>query len=155
MNTIRERFNAKWQPHPRRGCWMWTGARSQGIYGSLTVNDRTVQAHRVSWELNNGLIPENAHVLHRCDTPACVNPDHLFLGTHTDNMRDRKAKGRARNGFESRTHCLRGHRFDAANTARDHRGHRRCRACGLIHSRINHKRERANAYEAATGRKLP
>ena len=63
-------------------------------YGTITVNNRTVYAHRVSWELHNGSIPEGMLVLHRCDIKSCVNPDHLFLGSYKDNTRDAIEKGR-------------------------------------------------------------
>lgn len=142
-----ERFNAKWLPHPRTGCWMWVGARASGVYGSFTLNDRTVQAHRFSWEAHNGPVPDGFHVLHKCDQPVCVNPDHLFLGDHTANMRDRLAKGRYRNGFESRTHCPQGHEYSATNTYTDPEGHRRCRTC----KRASDKARRS--MDAVTGEK--
>lgn len=75
-------------------CWLWTGATNEHGYGKLSANGSWRLAHRVSWNLSNGEIPDNLQVLHRCDTPACVNPAHLFLGTHADNMRDMKQKGR-------------------------------------------------------------
>lgn len=79
------------------GCLVFTGYidRSNG-YGKLTVHRRTKLAHRFSWELTNGPIPDGMFVCHHCDNPPCVNPDHLFLGTAYDNMRDMIAKGRAR-----------------------------------------------------------
>lgn len=75
------------------GCWEWTGPRARG-YGY----HRSRRAHRVAFEFANGPIPEGLHVLHRCDNPACVRVDHLFLGTHQDNMADRSAKGRQPRG---------------------------------------------------------
>lgn len=77
-------------------CWLWTSAATRG-YGVIGSNGSYEYAHRMSWVLHNGPIPEGLWVLHRCDTPLCVRPDHLFLGTQTDNMRDAAAKGRVRN----------------------------------------------------------
>jgi HNH endonuclease len=76
------------------GCWIWNGDPDK--YGSFFVNQRSMKAHRFSWEMVNGTVPENMDLLHRCDVPGCVNPAHLFLGTHADNMADMVAKGRRR-----------------------------------------------------------
>ena len=92
--TLNERFDAKWMPEPNSGCWLWI-AGMQGAYGWFW-NRSPELAHRVAWTFHRGDIPEGSHVLHRCDTPLCVNPDHLFLGTQVDNNRDREAKGRGR-----------------------------------------------------------
>lgn len=85
------------------GCWMWTGPLSHG-YGWLGIGTLHKLAHRLSWELHYGPIPEGLGVLHRCDNPPCVRPDHLFLGTFEDNMNDKLAKGRqARGGQKPNT----------------------------------------------------
>lgn len=76
------------------GCWEWVGARNPNGYGNHHAQGRTRKAHRVSWEMEYGPIPEGMLVLHRCDNPPCVRPDHLFLGTQRDNLRDAIAKGR-------------------------------------------------------------
>ncbi len=76
------------------GCWEWTGRRYPRGYGAFTIGGRGVQAHRVAWELARGLIPAGMLVCHACDNPPCVRPDHLFLGTQSDNMCDMAAKGR-------------------------------------------------------------
>ena len=83
-------------------CWQWTGGRTASApfgYGITEINGRRTKTHRVSWELTHGALPpRDGHhgtcVLHRCDNRLCVNPDHLFLGTNLDNIRDRDAKGR-------------------------------------------------------------
>lgn len=84
-------------------CWVWKGGRSPSGYGMFTVKRRNTRAHRVSYMIAHGPIPDGMCVLHRCDNPPCINPKHLFLGTDLDNVRDRDAKGRTatgeRNGF--------------------------------------------------------
>jgi hypothetical protein len=77
------------------GCWLWTAQRTKYGYGIIKDVDRKRTAHRVSWELHNGtLIPSGMSVCHRCDVPACCNPDHLWLGTQKANMIDCASKGR-------------------------------------------------------------
>ncbi len=82
-------------------CWLWTGARYRAGYGSIKIDGVSVYAHRVSFELAFGPLGE-LHCLHKCDTPACVNPSHLFSGTHMLNMIDRDLKGRTCKGEASR-----------------------------------------------------
>lgn len=77
-------------------CWLWLAARDKNGYGYTSVNRKHVKAHRVAWELTNGLVPAGLFVLHKCDRPQCVNPTHLFLGTQIDNMQDAARKGRIR-----------------------------------------------------------
>ena len=96
--TLKERFEEKYIPEPNTGCWLWNANAMPSGYGMIWDGGRTKGAHRVSYELYKGEIPEGLHVLHRCDVPGCVNPDHLFLGTHAENMRDRNEKGRAVRG---------------------------------------------------------
>lgn len=78
------------------GCWLWSIRPPNNRYASFYINNRRMPAHRASWTLFRGPIPRGLNVLHKCDVPLCVNPDHLFLGTHQDNMADMKSKGRAR-----------------------------------------------------------
>lgn len=80
------------------GCWEWQGPKNNAGYGSFGWNKRTMMAHRFSWLIHYGEIPEGLVVMHKCDNPACVNPYHLQLGTHKDNSQDAKRKGRLRGG---------------------------------------------------------
>ena len=76
------------------GCWIWRGFRQKAGYGVTTVDRRCWLTHRVAWTLCCGPIPDGLGVLHHCDNPPCVRPDHLFLGTNADNMADMNRKGR-------------------------------------------------------------
>lgn len=79
------------------GCHIWLGGQCRG-YGTVSINGRSMRAHRVAWENVNGKIPKGLHVLHRCDMPPCINPEHLFLGTDADNARDKVNKNRSNKG---------------------------------------------------------
>lgn len=130
--SLVERFWSRVKVMPE-GCWEWTGWKNPLGYGGIGADGRKLKAHRVSWVIHFGEIPEGLSVLHRCDNPGCVNPADLFLGTHPDNMRDMTCKKR---GVGSKTHCKRGHELTDANVyVHVRRGlrFRDCRTCWALH----------------------
>lgn len=85
---IELRFMEKVYKNPRNGCWEWIGFKNKAGYGCIGYRDKTYLAHRISYEMYKNQNPEKMHVLHKCDNPPCVNPDHLWLGTDKDNRYD-------------------------------------------------------------------
>lgn len=124
-----KRFWAKVRTGP--DCWEWQAARSPQGYGRFQLDGRAQRAHRVSWEMAHGPVPAGLFVCHHCDNPACVRPEHLFLGTPSDNTKDAFAKGRQTNPRpqSGMIDCPKGHQFDDANTYTAPDGKRRCREC--------------------------
>lgn len=98
LQQLRDRLLAGVKVQPG-GCWLWFGRTKSGGYGVIASvcygnRSRAILAHRASWLVHKGAIPAGLLVLHKCDVPACVNPDHLFLGTQRDNLDDMTGKGR-------------------------------------------------------------
>lgn len=98
--SIADRFADSWEPD-ESGCWMWKRAKLHFGHGAMTVGGKVRKAHRVSYELHCGPIPNGAMVLHRCDVPSCVNPAHLRVGSHEENMADMSKRGRAAKGGQN------------------------------------------------------
>lgn len=92
--TAEQRFWTKVRKGQPRECWLWTASENNEGYGRFRLNGKSRSAHVVSWLFAHG-DTAGMCVLHKCDTPLCVNPAHLWLGTHADNMADMAAKGRA------------------------------------------------------------
>jgi hypothetical protein len=91
--SLRSRFLSFVRRDPS-GCWLWTGAKDRDGYGVIADAGRTLGAHRVSYELHKRPLPPGALIMHSCDTPPCVNPAHLSVGTKRSNAADMTAKGR-------------------------------------------------------------
>lgn len=96
MSSTEERFWDKVAICPYGGCWEWIGARGKHGYGNFWDGQRYARAHRFSLALHGQPILPGQHVLHSCDNPGCVNPDHLRTGTHSQNMQDAFQRGRGR-----------------------------------------------------------
>ena len=94
--TLQQRLHYRSVRDTKTGCVLWTGSRNATGYGYINIGGRTWYTHRAAWTAANGSIRKGLHVCNRCDERACINPDHLFLGSHKDNMADRAAKARQR-----------------------------------------------------------
>lgn len=97
-------------------CWFWIGSVDDKGYGNFSEDGKYWSSHRYSYRLHFGEFDTQLKVCHTCDTTGCVRPDHLFLGTHTDNMHDAKAKGRLHGIYREKTNCPQGHEYNAENT---------------------------------------
>lgn len=115
------------------GCWKWTGVKNQFGYGRLRTGKSMIVAHRVSWQIHNGPIPKGMSVLHKCDNPECTNPEHLFLGTYSDNAKDMVAK--KRHNMARKTHCKRDHSLSGENLKIDTNNNRQCKKCNALRAK--------------------
>jgi hypothetical protein len=143
-STPQERFWAKVDKSAGDAeCWPWTAGRNRHGYGLYAFEGKTILANRGLWILLHGAVPEGRFVLHHCDNPPCVNPEHLYLGTQAENMRDLVVRGRhaTLHGFKQpghppKTACLRGHPFDGTNTYTAPNGKRGCRQCFRVRKEL-------------------
>ena len=140
--TVEERFWKNVRKGP--GCWEWSANKNDAGYGRFWICRKGVRAHRFSLELHKGKIPEGMFVCHHCDNPGCVKPDHLFVGTQSDNMHDMQSKGRKISIYTITNKCKRGHEFTPENTYIDPDGYRGCKICRKERSRehyLKHKKK--------------
>lgn len=143
-DSLEERF---WFYAPRLSpeeCWKWNGPLTGTGYGNFKYKAVFYLAHKVSYRLNVGEIPDGLSVCHRCDNRNCVNPRHLWLGTQSDNMRDMAEKGRGRK-LQRSPYCKRGHLYSEASIRIHKNGTRQCRLCSNLLRRISHQIERQGA----------
>lgn len=150
-----DRFIDKVEIVTESGCWIWTGSLNRQGYGQFHDNDSTlaysrghILAHRWSFNHFKGPLSVDAHVCHRCDVPCCVNPDHLWCGTHQQNMADLWNKGRGTKGrqFPERVKdtCKHGHSFTMENTIYvGARRAKRCRICTKIRKAESYRKRSA------------
>lgn len=125
---VEDRFGERYTIEPNSGCWLWLGTATSEGRGIIVEDGKRVYATHISLRIDGRPRPSaESMACHRCDVPACVNPDHLFWGTHDDNMADQQAKGR--HWAIARATCKNGHEWIASNTAYNRDGSRRCRAC--------------------------
>lgn len=110
-------------------CWEWTGDLNQSGYGRFFLNGERMGAHRASYILENGSIPNGLFILHKCNNRKCVNPAHLVAGTQSENVQDTVRAGRARGGFAPRPTCNKGHPWTPASTGKTSSGYRTCVIC--------------------------
>lgn len=142
------RIKNYYTPIPEAGCWLWDLAWDGQGYGVIDIYGRQHGAHRVSYMVHKG-DPGEGLVCHKCDTPSCINPDHLFLGSPLDNMQDKVKKGRGK-GPPKKSHCKRGHPLQHPNiyTYTDSgRTIRVCKTCSSEASKRSAQRKKEGVNE--------
>lgn len=144
--TLEEAFWSKVRKQPARGCWIWRGYRMLGGYGKLSYGGHALRAHRVAYQIYVGPIPLGLNVCHRCDNPPCVNPAHLFLGTHSDNVRDRHEKRRDARG--EKHGCAKITKADAVAIRRA----RKKKTASVRQLAVEYGVSRATIYEIVNGK---
>ncbi len=125
----RTAFARRYQVNATTGCWEWKRGLNHGGYGSYTIDGKTRNAHRVSYEMFRGEIPPGLDLDHLCRNRRCVNPDHLEAVTRSVNLKRGKSGHHVRARQLAKTECPKGHPYNDVNTYTDPRGHRMCKPC--------------------------
>lgn len=144
--SIEERFWAKVDKNGIGGCWTWMACINQDGYGNWTIGKKTVRAHRMSWNLLRGDIPDGMFLDHVCRVRSCVNPDHLRVVTPKENAISNSLSRQAINS--TKTHCIRGHILAGENLIDHGRGYRNCRTCKNLHGKEYMREYRAGLRKA-------
>lgn len=117
------------------GCWIYRGAVNTNGYPQVSINRSIWLAHRLSYTITFGPIPQGLKVCHKCDVRNCINPNHLFLGTQKDNIDDMLKKGRNGAQFLRKTHCIRGHELKEGSFYLSKRNSRNCKECHKLRAK--------------------
>lgn len=131
-------------PVPHSGCWVWLGTLNPGGYGSVGYKGKTWNAHRVSYLLAHGALPERHDLDHLCRVRCCINPDHLEAVTRSENLARGLSGENLANPARAKTHCPKGHRYEGLNLYTDTRGRRTCVTCQRQRVRDWRSRQKAN-----------
>ena len=145
VKDLEERFWSKVDIQGPNDCWLWTAYKDKNGYGNFWFNGKTIKAHRMVWSFINKEIANGICACHTCDTPPCVNPSHLWLGTPQNNTDDMMRKGRYINVYSLQTHCKRGHEYTVENTRIRERNdgfRRECKECDKIYGYTYRRRQK-------------
>lgn len=144
ISTARVRFYSKFKPENGK-CHIWQGSKSNTKYGkraNFWFKGKTITAARAVFILNGLDIPKGMVVCHTCDNPQCVNIEHLYIGTYSDNNSDTVKRNRYNNQNTKKTHCLKGHEFTENNILASKRGSRQCKTCHRINTLAAYHKKR-------------
>ncbi len=129
--TLLERFKEKVNINTKTGCWEWDASLNEEGYGQFWIDNKTLRAHRVSYELFKGKIPQGLQLDHLCRVRNCVNPEHLEPVTNKENHA-RGLTGKINHHCLKKTHCPQGHEYIGNNLYVDPKGHRYCKPCARV-----------------------
>lgn len=143
MRSTLDRFMDKVSPEPNTGCWLWLGGYGHNGYGRFKLNGVDTSANRASLILHGVSVLPEQMACHRCDNPPCVNPEHLFAASQSENMMDARRKGRVPTHYNSaKTSCIRGHALSGNNLIVLHGKGRACRTCKNASDRQRRRQKR-------------